>query len=104
MPLGARDYDRTFSPLLHSYLSAGPEVRLRNQADGYTLRLTALTPSIRSLHVQSAAHGSAVLVTFSTGLAGEADGTQTTLTPGQSVEWRVRVDALQNTAYTTPTL
>ncbi|MGI4854844.1 MAG: hypothetical protein ACRYF4_12455 [Janthinobacterium lividum] len=96
--LGVRDFDQVFTSLSHSYLSAGPEIRLRNQADGYTLRLTALTPAIRSLRVQASAKGSAVAVTFSTATDSKGEGSQTTLAPGQSVEWRVRMDALQNTS------
>lgn len=100
--LGTRDYDQTFSSLPHNYLSAGPEIRLHNQADGYTIRLTALTPTIRSLRVQAAAKGNAVAITFSTGSGSKGEGSQTMLAPGQSLEWRVRVDALQNTSDTTP--
>jgi aldose 1-epimerase len=92
--LGGRNLDQTFTDLKRSFLSTGPEVRLRNRADGYTLRMTALTPSIRSLHVQAAKDGKSVLLAFST--AGAADGpeTRTIVAPGATLQWRVRVEAL----------
>ena len=92
--LGARNVDQTYTDLKHSFLSTGPEVRLRNRSDGYTLRLTALTPSIRSLHVQAAKDGKSVLLAFST--AGGTDGaeTRTIVAPGATLQWRVRVEAL----------
>ena len=94
LPLGARSVDETYTDLKHSFLSTGPEVRLRNHADGYTLRLTALTPSIRSLHVQAARDGQAVLLALST--AGGKDGPEarTIVAPGETLQWRVRVEAL----------
>jgi aldose 1-epimerase len=94
VPLGARNVDQTYTDLKRSFLSTGPEVRLRNRADGYTLRMTALTPSIRSLHVQAAKDGKSVLLAFST--AGAADGpeTRTIVAPGATLQWRVRVEAL----------
>jgi aldose 1-epimerase len=92
--LGTHTIDQTYTNLKHSFLSTGPEVRLRNRADGYTLRMTALTPSIRSLHVQASKDGKSVLLAFST--AGEKDGAEsrTVVAPGETLEWRVRVEAL----------
>ena len=92
--LGTRDVDQTFTDLKRSFLSTGPEVRLRNRADGYSLRMTALTPSIRSLHVQAAKDGKSVLLAFST--AGGTDGapTRTIVAPGATLQWRIRVEAL----------
>jgi hypothetical protein len=94
IPLGTRDIDQTYTNLKHSFLSTGPEVRLRNRADGYTLRMTAMTPSIRSLHVQAAKDGKSVLLAFST--AGGKDGAEsrTIVAPGATMQWRVRVEAL----------
>ena len=100
--VGTRDLDRTYADLKHSYLNAGPEVRLRNQADGYTLHLTALTPSIRSLHLQATTGGNAILVAFSTAGGERGEGSRTTIAPGETLQWRVRVEATAN-ASNTPT-
>ncbi len=92
IPLGESNFNRTFSGLKYRYLSTGPEIDLRNLADGYTLRLTALTSSIRSMHAAAARDGNSVLLTFSTS-TGEPDAAPTVLAPGQTLQWRVRLEA-----------
>ena len=94
LPLGTHDIDETYTDLKHSFLSTGPEVRLRSRADGYTLRITAVTPSIRSLHVQAAKDGKSVLLAFSTAGAKEGADSRTIVAPGETLQWRVRVEAL----------
>ncbi len=96
LQLGARDLNETYSDLSHGYLSNGPEVLLRNRADGYTLRFRALTPTIRSLHVQASRHDNSVLLGFSTAAAiNPAEGS--VLAPGESMQWRLRIEAVPNT-------
>lgn len=102
-PLGLHGMNETFSNLQHSYLSAGPEVMLRNPADGYTLRFTALTPSIRSVHIQADALDRAVLVAFSTAGRPSSDEAQTVVAPGESLHWRLRIEAVPNVLATTQT-
>ncbi len=92
--LGTRNVDLTYTSLKHTFLSTGPEVRLRNRADGYTLRVTALTPSIRSLHVQAAKDGKSVLLAFSTAAGKDGPESRTIVAPGETLQWRVRVEAL----------
>ena len=92
--LGTRNVDQVYTNLKHSFLSTGPEVRLRNRADGYTLRVTALTPSIRSLHLQAAKDGKSVLIAFSTASGKDGAESRTVVTPGETLQWRVRVEAL----------
>ena len=94
IPLGTRDVDQTYIDLKHSFLGTGPEVRLRNRADGYTLRMTAVTPSIRSLHVQAAKDGKSVLLAFSTAAGKDGSDARTLVAPGETLQWRVRVEAL----------
>ncbi len=101
-PLGFRDFDQTFTALQHSYLSAGPELLLRNQPDGYTLRFTALTPSIRSVHIQAGAHDRSVLVAFSTAAGGNNDEARTVVAPGESLHWRLRIEAISTSISQTP--
>ncbi len=100
--LGARDTDQTYSTLKHSYLSGGPQVRLRNTADGYTLILTAMTPSIRSLHVNATQADHSVLLAFSTASSEHAEDARTIVQPGETLQWRVRMEAVANTTYSPP--
>ena len=92
--LGARNVDQTYTNLKHTFLGSGPEVRLRNRGDGYTLRITAMTPSIRSLHVQAEKNGKSVLLAFSTAAGKDSAESRTVVAPGETLEWRVRVEAL----------
>ena len=101
-PLGMRDLDRVYTGLEHSYLNAGPELRLRNQIEGYTLHLTALTASIRSLHVQAKKGGDSVLVAFSTSNGDSDNESRTIVAPGETLQWRVRVEATANATYIPP--
>ena len=91
--LGIRDVDQTFTAP-HTYLSAGPEVLLQNQPDSYALRFTALTPSIRSVHVKAGAHDASVLVAFSTAANAGSDADRTVLAPGETLHWRLRIEAV----------
>lgn len=100
--LGLHDLNQTFTALQHSYLSAGPELLLRNQPDGYTLRFTALTPSIRSVHIQAGSHDRSVLIEFSTAGDGSGDDTRTVVAPGESLHWRLRIEAMSTPISQTP--
>ncbi len=99
--LDGRALNQTLAPLKHSYLSGGPQARLRNHADGYTLVLTAMTPAIRSLHVTTSPDERSVLLAFSTAGGGHADDARTVLQPGETLQWHVRVEAVPD-ANTTP--
>ena len=94
IPLGTRAVNETYTSLKRTFLSTGPEVRLRNRADGYTLRMTVMTPSIHSLHVQAAKDGKSVLLAFST--AGDKAGadSRTIIAPGETLQWRARLEVL----------
>ncbi len=100
--LGARTMDQTYTPLKHSYLGGGPQVRLRNTADGYTLVMTAMTSSIRSLHVNASQEDHSVLLAFSTASGERAEDARTIVQPGETLQWRVRVEAIANATYSPP--
>lgn len=102
IPLGAHDMDQTFGTLKHSYLGGGPQVRLRNTADGYTLILTAMTPSIRSLHVKASQADRSVLLAFSTASSDRAEDARTIVQAGETLQWRVRMEAIANASYSPP--
>lgn len=101
-PLGHGAFDRTYVDLKHSYLDSAPEVRLRNDADGYTLHIRAMTPTIRSARVAAAAGGNAVLVAVSSERGSAGEDAPTVLKPGETLEWGVRVEATTNQAYEAP--
>ena len=91
--LGRHDVDQTFAPLQQTYLSAGPELLLRLPAEGYNLQFTALTPSIRSVRVQAAQQAGPIAITFSTALGGQSDEQPTVIAPGETLQWRMRMEA-----------
>ncbi|WP_047488659.1 hypothetical protein [Terriglobus sp. TAA 43] len=96
IPLDTRDLHRTWHGLKYSYLSSGPELRLHNLADGYTLRLMALTSSIRNFRVDVPKDASAVSLTFSTE---GPDGTKTLIGPGETLQWHLRIQVAPNNSY-----
>lgn len=94
--LATPNFHRTWQGLKYSYLSAGPELRLHNLADAYTLRLMALTPSIRNFRVDVPQDGNAVSVTFSTE---GPDGARTVVGPGETLQWHLRIQVAPNNSY-----
>lgn len=96
--VGSQPLNRTVASLQHSYLGGGPEFVLHNRAKGYALRMTALTPAMRSVHVQSAGAGTPLLVAFSTAEGATPDKAPTLLMPGEKLEWHLRIEALSETA------
>jgi aldose 1-epimerase len=103
LALGTRDVHELYSNLRHTYLSLGPEVQLRNATDGYTLHLTALTPSIRSLRLDAAQDGKSVLLAFSTAAGDSPEQSHTVVAPGETLQWHVRVEATSTSTYTPTT-
>lgn len=96
IPLNTPNFHRTWQGLKYSYLSSGPELRLHNVADGYVLRLMALTPSIRNFRVDVPQDASSVAVTFSTE---GPDGAKTTVGPGETLQWHLRIQVAPNNSY-----
>lgn len=86
----------TWSGLKYSYLSAGSELRLHNIADSYTLRMIALSPSIRSVHAELAPGGKALAITFSTE---GPDGKRTVIEPGSTLQWHLRIQPTNSATY-----
>lgn len=103
IPLPANGFHHLWTGLKHTYLSAGPELQLHNVADGYTLRMTALTPSIRSVQVDSEPAAGFTSFRFTTAAAPDGPaGQETVIAPGESLEWRVRVQVATNQSYVAP--
>ena len=99
---GQRDENLQYGDLKRSYLSNGPELRLRNEADSYVLHMTALSPSIRSLNVQSNRDDKSVSIMFSTASGSAAGEPGTVIAPGDSLQWHVRMDAMAISTFVQP--
>jgi len=98
--LGVGSLDESFVHLRPAILDFGPAVELRDPASNYRLRVTAMTPAIREMRVTSPA-GSKYLVIapqlnyddpFGKEWPASEDTGMVVLQPGQSVQWKVRLE------------
>ena len=97
--LGSHGLDDTFANL-SAASDAHPTVELRDPAAGFGVRISALSPTIKAVHVSSPANGAFVTISpqmnYDDPFGGEwkmADDTgMVVLQPGQTVEWKVRVE------------
>lgn len=87
---------KTWTGLKYSYLSAGSELRLHNLVDSYSLRIIALSPSIRTVRAELAPGGNALALTLSTEGAG---GKPTVVAPGETLQWRLRIQPTTSATY-----
>jgi galactose mutarotase-like enzyme len=98
-PLKSLALNDTFVHLKSDALNADPEVELRYPGAGYGIRLTALTPTIKAIHVDAPAGESMISITpqsnyddpFGREWNPKEDTGLTVLQPGQSMEWKVRL-------------
>ncbi len=98
--LGTRGIDASFVNLKPGVLDNGPVVELRDPTSGYGLRLTALSPSIRSIAVHAPANEPWVSIDPGTNYddplgrewAKSEDTGMVVLQPGESMQWRVRLE------------
>jgi len=100
--------DDTFVNLRQAPLDNGPVAELRDPANGYGLRITILSPSIKALYVSSPAEGGYVTISprfnyddpFGREWNNEDTG-MAILRPGQTAQWKIRLEifALPSTGY-----
>jgi aldose 1-epimerase len=98
--LGDISLDETYLGLHSAVLADGPIAELRNPAGGYGLRITPLTPNIKTLRVVAPANKPWVSIGPNMNLPDpfghEWDKLDSTgmviLQPGDSVQWKVRVE------------
>lgn len=98
-PLGTTYLDDNFVDLKPTFFDLGPIVELRDPAAGYGLRLTALSPQIKSIQVYSPTDKQFVAIEpqfnhadpFGKEWKGEDTG-MVTLNPGDSVTWKARLE------------
>lgn len=98
--LGDQALDVTLVHLRPGFLDSGPIVELRDAAAGVGLRLTAMTPLIRAMAVSAPAGGQSITVRaqmnyddpFSRVWSKDEDTGIVVLAPGQSVQWKARLE------------
>lgn len=98
--LGTGTLDESFVHLHPAILDFGPAAELRDPKSNYRLRITAMTPAIREMRVTSPAGANYVVIApqlnFDDPLGKEwpreEDTGMVVLQPGQSVQWKVRLE------------
>jgi aldose 1-epimerase len=104
MPGGARlgtlALDDAFVSLHQNLLDNGPAAELSDPGSSYGLRLTALSPTIKAMRVVAPANGDYVSIEpaynypdpFGREWSKEQDTGMVVLQPGQTTEWKVRLE------------
>jgi aldose 1-epimerase len=95
--------DDTFVGLRHDLMDVGPSVELRDPAHNYGLRMTALTTTIRAVHVVAPADQPYISIDprfnyddpFGHEWSKDQDTGMVVLEPGQSAHWKVRLELFQ---------
>jgi aldose 1-epimerase len=97
-----RGLDECFTDLQQGVLDNGPVAELDDEADRYRLRLTLLSPEIKAIRAVAPADANFVMIgpqfNYPDPLGREWDKSggsgMVTLAPGQSVQWKVRLEIL----------
>jgi len=98
--LGASDLDECFTALHRELLDAGPVAELRDTANGFGLRLTALNSTIQAMRVVAPAGAKYVSIEpqynlddpFGSEWKTESDAGMVVLQPGKTTEWKTRLE------------
>jgi aldose 1-epimerase len=98
--LGSLNLDDTFVHLRTGLLEDGPVAELRDPASGYGLRITAMTSSIKAIRVYAPLDGSFISIQpqfnfddpFGREWPKDEDTGMVVLQPGQSAQWKIRLE------------
>ena len=98
--LGKLDLDDYFVALHQNLLDSGPAAELSDPASGYGLRVTALSPTIKAMRVVAPLNADYVSIApqfnypdpLGREWGKETDAGMVVLQPGQSTEWKVRLE------------
>ena len=98
--LGALSLDDTFVHLRTGLLEDGPVAELRDPESGYGLRITAMTSTIKAIRVYAPLDGSFISIEpqfnyddpFGREWAKDEDTGMVVLQPGQSTQWKIRLE------------
>ena len=99
-PLGTLALDDSFVHLRPGLLDNGPSVELRDPESGYGLRVTAISPMIKAIHIDAPSGGNFVSIdpqfNYDDPLGRQWPKSEDTgmvvLQPGQSVQWKIRLE------------
>ena len=99
-PLGTLSLDDTFVHLKPGLLDNGPTIEFRDTAAGFGLRITAITSSIKAIHIYAPANAGFIAIDpamnyddpFGHEWARGEDTGMVMLEPGQSVQWKIRLE------------
>jgi galactose mutarotase-like enzyme len=98
--LGALNLDDIFVHLRTGLLEDGPVAELRDPASGYGLRITAMTSTIKAIRVYAPLDGSFISIEpqfnyddpFGREWPKDEDTGMVVLQPGQSTQWKIRLE------------
>ena len=98
--LGALNLDDTFVHLRAGLLEDGPVAELRDPESGYGLRITAMTSTVKAIRVYAPLDGSFISIEpqfnfddpFGREWAKDEDTGMVVLQPGQSTQWKIRLE------------
>ena len=98
--LGALNLDDTFVHLHRGLMENGPIVEMRDPENGYGLRITALTPTIKAFRVYAPLDGSFLSIDpqfnfddpFGREWPKNEDTGMVVLQPGQTAQWYIRLE------------
>jgi galactose mutarotase-like enzyme len=98
--LGTVDLKDTYVQLHRELLDDGPAAEFLDPADNYGLRMTALSTSVKAMRLEAPLNGNFVAIApqfnyddpFGREWSKEADTGMVVLQPGQSTQWKVRLE------------
>ena len=98
--LGELSLDETFVHLHRNLMESGPIAELRDPEDGYGLRITALTPTIKAFRIDAPLDGSFLSIEpqfnvddpFGREWPKDEDTGMVVLQPGQTTQWYIRME------------
>jgi aldose 1-epimerase len=98
--LGTHEVSETFGHLRTRLMDTGPAVELRDVTGKVGIRITALSPTIKAFRVEAPADKASVMISpqfnlddpFGKEWAKDEDTGMMILQPGQSAQWKVRVE------------
>lgn len=104
--LGSLNLDDSFVHLRQGFMDNGPIAELRDPENNYGLRITVMSPTIKTLRVYAPAGANFVSIDpqfnyddpFGREWAKEEDTGMVVLQPGQSVQWKIRLEIFSLTA------
>ncbi len=107
--LGAQSLDTTLVHMKPALMDAGLGVELRNPTAGFGLRVSAMSTSIRAIRVVSPSGSDYVSIGMQTNYDdptgkqwSDSETPITNLLPGQTIEWKVRLEIFPIMKHSTP--